>query len=222
MRRRASPVTLVLACAGSVPLARGTTVITFEGFTTNNVDISSITGYGDNVGSDSADYTVSLGMGGEFGTPDLQIDWIEGWDTYTGWDGRGSVGQIDYNAVSNPIVLMIDPSDITAGRVIGFDLDVWSGGTPAQIDWSVTGPISGTLASGSWTRATAGRDTIVLPGVGAIGQVGESLSVNFLHVAGLPSYLAIDNFIFDQVPEPSAPLLGGLALGAAALRRRRK
>ncbi|MGI8604907.1 MAG: PEP-CTERM sorting domain-containing protein [Verrucomicrobiales bacterium] len=223
MKRRASSVTVALACAGSMPVARATTVITFEGFSANNTDIALIVGYGDNVNGDTPDYTTSLGMGGEFGTPDLQVDWLDlGWDTYTGWDGRGSVAQTDYNGVPNPIVLVVDPTDTTAARIIGYDLDVWTGGTPAQIDWSVTGPDSGILANGSWIRAAAGRDTITMPGGGVIGQVGESLSVNFLSVAGLASYLAMDNFIFDQVPEPSVALLGGMALGAAALRRRRQ
>jgi PEP-CTERM motif len=221
MKRGASSFTLVLAWAGSVSLGRGTTIITFGGFPTDNVDIGSISGYGDNVGSDSSDYTVSLGAGGEFGTPDLLIEWLDlGWDTYTLWDGRGNVAQTDYNGVPNPIVLVVTPTSTTAARIIGFDLDLWTGGGPAQIDWSVTGPSSGTLASGSWSRADSGRDTIVI--AGATGQFGEPVSVNFLRISGLPSYLAMDNFIFDQVPEPSAALLGGMALGAATLRRRRK
>ena len=222
-KRRASTVTLAFACVGSIPAARAATLITFGGFAADNTDINTIAGYGDNVGANSADYTVSPGMRGVIGTPDLTLDWVgPRWDSYTAWDGRGNVGQTDYGAGSNPIVLLIDPGNTTAARVVGFDLDVWAGGEPAQIDWSVTGPSSGTLASGTWSRALAGRDAILLPGAGAVGQPGETLSVNFFRVSGLVSYLAMDNFVFDQIPEPSALLLGGVALGAAALRRRRK
>jgi PEP-CTERM motif len=219
--RRASTVTLAFACVGSISEGRGATLITFGGLAAENTDISTIAGYGDNVGADSPDFTVSPGMQGVIGTPDLTLDWASlGWDTYTGWDGRGNVAQADYND-SNPIVLLIDPSPPTAARVVGFDLDVWAGGEPAQIDWSVTGPLSGTMASGTWSRTAGGRDTILLPGAGAIGGLDETLSVTLSRVSGLASYLAMDNFIFDQVPEPSAALLGSIGLGAAALRRRR-
>jgi MYXO-CTERM domain-containing protein len=43
--------------------------------------------------------------------------------------------------------------------------------------------------------------------------------------SGRPSYFALDNLTFDQVPEPSTLALGVLpavALGAAAMRRRRR
>jgi hypothetical protein len=221
--RRASTVTLAFACVGSIPAARATTLITFGGFSADNIDINTIAGYGDNISANSADFTVSAGITGVIGTPDITLDWVGfRWDSYTAWDGRGNVGQSDYTGGSNPIVLLLDPGNSSAARVVGFDLDVWAGGEPAQINWSVTGPSSGTLVSGTWTRASAGRDSILLPGAGAVGQLGETLSVNFEQVSGLPSYLAMDNFTFDQVPEPSAPLLGGIALGAAALRRRRK
>jgi hypothetical protein len=41
-------------------------------------------------------------------------------------------------------------------------------------------------------------------------------------VSGLPSYIALDNLTFQQVPEPSTIALGLLGLGALALRRLRK
>jgi MYXO-CTERM domain-containing protein len=70
----------------------------------------------------------------------------------------------------------------------------------------------------------AGGRSAISPNI--TGLPGESLSLIFTLNSGLPSYFALDNLTFDQiaVPEPSAIALGALgavALGAAAMRRRR-
>ena len=90
-----------------------------------------------------------------------------------------------------------------------------------SIDWEISGAGSGILASGTWTRSTAGRDTIT-PNV--FGGDGETLTMKFTRTSGTGSYVAVDNLVLDQVtvPEPSSTALLGLGLGAMALRRKRK
>jgi hypothetical protein len=208
---------------GAVASARAETVITFEGFTGNNTDINSIPGYGDNVSANSADYTVYAGRTGIIGTPDIDLDWVGiGWDTYIDWDGRGSVAQTDFGD-GNLLSIMFMPSAISAVRVVSFQLDEWAGGGAGSIDWSLDGPISGRLAFGNWTMTDAGGRSGLFPDV--TGAVGENISLNFKLAGGDPYYLALDNLTFDQVPEPSTWALGALgavALGAAAMRRRRR
>jgi hypothetical protein len=229
---RLSPTDLMrLAVCGSVSLgiahnAPADTLITFGGFTSDNTRLDTIIGYGDNVSANSADYTVSLGLGGVVGTPDITLDWLGNeWDTYTSWNGRGNVAQSDFTGGVN-LSILFTPSASAAVRLVSYDLDEWAGGGAGTINWYVSGPISGTLAGGSWSMTDAGGRTQVKTPV--TGLPGESLSLNLTLVAGAPSYFALDNLTFDQVvpvPEPSALALGALgaaALGAAAMRRRRR
>ena len=165
--------------------------------------------------------TVAAGVLG-LGTPDISpwTGWAGGWDTYTAWDGRGNVAQTDYNAGATQSILFTPAAGIGV-KLQSFDLDAFAGAGASSINWTVTGPGSGTLASGNWTKTTAGgRDVITLPAA-AVGQPGEAVTLSFTRVSGGSSYFAIDNLTFDQVPEPSSTMLGGLALGAAAMRRRR-
>jgi hypothetical protein len=115
----------------------------------------------------------------------------------------------------------------TAGfgvRLASFDLDEWQGGGDGNITWSVTGATSGALASGNFAMANTGGRKTVSPGVS--GQLGEVLTLSLQLNTGGPSYFALDNLTFAQVPEPSALALGALgavgALGAAAMRRRKR
>jgi hypothetical protein len=217
-----------LAALGSAGLglvcgARADSVITFQGFTENNVSISSLPGYGDNISLNTPDYIATLGLGGIRGTPDITLDWLGQWDTYTGWDGRGSVGQTDFNGGS-PISIVFTPTAGFGVRLASFDLDEWNGGGDGNIAWSITGATSGELATGSWTMVPTGGRKTISPGVS--GQVGEAVTLSLQLNSGAPSYLALDNLTFAQVPEPSALALGALgamgALGAAAMRRRKR
>ena len=203
---------------GLVCGAKADTTITFGGFTTDNLSIGGILGYGDNVNASSLDYTVS-----GLGTPDITLDWVGTWDTYTSWDGRGNVGQSDFNGGPN-VSILFTPSAAFAVRLGSFHLDEWAGGGDASVTWSITGLNSGSLASGVWTMSNAGGRTLITPGIS--GQLGEGLILNLQLNSGSPSYLALDNLTFAQVPEPSTLALGALgaatALGAAAMRRRRR
>jgi hypothetical protein len=66
----------------------------------------------------------------------------------------------------------------------------------------------------------AGGRSLISPNV--VGLLGDALTLNLTLLTGEPSYFAVDNLTFDQVPEPSAlALVFPGALGAAAMRRRR-
>lgn len=200
--------------------ATGTTLITFEGFQADNLSIAGLPDYGDNVSASSADYTVSAGLSGVVGTPDITLDWIGQWDTYTNWDAvRGSVAQSDFNG-GQIVSIFFNPSPISAVRLVSFELDEWSGGGAGSITWDVSRPAGGVVATGTFTMSNAGGRSLISPNV--IGALGETLTLNLTLNSGLPSYFALDNLTMDQVPEPSALALGAAVLGAATMRRRRQ
>lgn len=220
--------TLGLGAAGD---SLAETVITFGGFSGNNIDINTIPGFGDNISANSADWEIRAGRIGIVGTPGITLDWLgaalpapnrSGWDTYTAWDGRGNVAQTDFN-VGPALSLLFAPSADSAVRLISFELDEWAGGGAGSIAWSLSGTVSGLMASGNWTMSEPGGRDGIFPDKS--GLVGENLILSFSLNSGLPSYFALDNLAFDQVPEPSTCALGALgavALGAAAMRRRRR
>jgi hypothetical protein len=234
MKRQKFPVIKPLALAVTgVFLGRGahaTTEITFGGFSANNVDISTMVGYGSNVGASSSDYNVSVGAMGILGTPGIGLTWGTGYQSYTAWDGRGNVGQIDYN-LADPIELLFTPTAESGVLVSSFVLDEWAGGGDASVSWSLFDSV-GTLASGVWNnRNTAndpldlgGRDTILTGLTPANINVGLPVTLRLTRNSGAVSYLALDNLTFDQVPEPGVVSLGllGAGLGAMAMRRRKQ
>jgi len=233
MKRNAKPAALRAVGLGVVglsalPSANATTQITFGSFTNANTDISTLAGYGDNVSANNADYTVSPGATGITGTPDINLTWGLGYQTYTAWDGRGNVGQLDFNngvvaGSSTNISLTFTPTAGMGVLINSFQLDEYALGEIMNINWDVFDNI-GTLASGNWTRSTGGRDTILTGLNQGNIRLGEAVTLRFSITSGLPSYVALDNLTFDQVPEPSTVALGalGLGLGALAMRRRRK
>jgi len=226
--QRSKADVLKLAALGSAGLglvcgAQADSIITFEGFTADNTSINSIPSFGDNISVTTPDYIATPGLGGILGTPDIFLEWVGQWDTYTSWDGRGAVGQSDFNGGSILSIVFV-PTAASAVRIGAFDLDEWAGGGDGSISWSVAGFTSGLLASGNWTMGNTGGRTTITPGVS--GQLGEALTLNLQLNGGAPSYFALDNLAFAQVPEPSAIGLGVLAaagaLGAAAMRRRKR
>lgn len=162
-------------------------------------------------------------------TVEATLAWDTTWDQYADWDGRGDVYQIDERTAS---ILFTPAAANIRLRIDRFQLDEWAGGGDTSSLWSVTGSVSGLLASGNWTPFNSANDPNDLGGrtdisPAALGIAGESLTLAFDHNAGGSiSYLAMDNLTFSSivVPEPlssslAVTCLGGL--GALAMRRRR-
>jgi MYXO-CTERM domain-containing protein len=217
--RRAGAVTILAAAQASAA-----TVITADGTPwTDNTAISSFSGFGSNVTTTgNGHYTISPGLTGVVGTPDITLNFQDigtggqGWDEYTKWDGRGNVIQMESS--TNTQTLTFTPSATQAVLLTSAAFDEWSGGGNLTVNWTVTGAISGTISSGTWTRSTGGRDIV---NFAATGALGEALSLNMTRTSGSSSYFAVDNLTFDQVPEASSMLLGAAGLGALAMRRKR-
>lgn len=232
-RQKLSVIKPFALAATGVFLGRGayaTTEITFGSFTNNNTSISTIVGYGSNVGASSSDYNVSVGATGVLGTPGIGLTWGTGYQTYTLWDGRGNVAQTDYNA-ANPIDLLFTPTAGSGALVSSFVLDEFAGGGDTSVSWSLFDSV-GTLASGLWNNRNTvndpldlgGRDTIFTGLTLANVNTDLPVTLRLTRNSGFPSYLALDNLTFDQVPEPSVVTLGllGAGLGAMAMRRRKQ
>ncbi len=196
-------------------------------------------------GEESLDFVTGLGNGGgipdAYGdnlatTPNIDLTWnsgtdetfADGWDSYASWDGRGEVGQTDYNQQASMSVFLTPDAGFGA-YVAAFDLDEFVGGGDSVVDWSVLS--DGTsLFSGTWNDFSdavggdGGRSTVVTGMTSADAVFGE-VEVQFTLVSGAPSYQAMDNFVFGQVavPEPgSLSLLAIAGIGALSMRRRKQ
>lgn len=176
------------------------------------------------------------------GTPDIALVWsptgavnvstTNGWQIYHGWPSGGDVYQLDapgsgYTGVTNFNIAFTPSSGSIAVLLTSLTLNDWTGpSTPAlqntTLDWIVTGSVSGVLGSATGVVVTNGTTQNLNLGFQGVG--GETLTLTLRPTGGAGSYFAIDNLSFDQVtvPEPSGVILGGIGLGALALRRRRK
>lgn len=231
------PILGLVVCAASNSFGR--TVITNNGFTQNNQlipnTIGGVSTYGSNasISNTSTNWTITPGVSGVTGTPDIGLVWDIGiFETYLNWDGRGNVVQLDSHTVgSSPIFnITFVPSDSVAVSLESFDLDAWSG-TPGGIDvvanWSLTNlDGSEVYSSGVFTKpgVSGGRSTF---NTNYTGAIGESLVLRIDQIQGDGAYLAFDNLTYDQisaVPEPStmAFLMIGLALAVSIVGRRRQ
>jgi hypothetical protein len=207
--------------AAALPTVHATTQFTFDGFGTNNIGIATLPDFGDNVTTASTNYVVSLGIEAVMGTPGITTEWGIGYETYANWDGRSGVAQLDFGAAPT-IDLTLTPAAPFGVLLTSFDLDEWGGGGDVSVTWSVTGATQGILATGTWTHGEpGGRDTIFTGLTESSSIAGEAITLRFTLNSGAPSYVALDNLVFDQVPEPAVLGLGVLGLGALALRRRK-
>jgi hypothetical protein len=202
------------------------TLLTLEGLPHNTTIPAT---FADFASADSTGLVVSAGIDGFVGTPNVDIGWSgigHVLDSYQNWDGRGGVLQTDFNGTGGTQTIDIPfiPASSSFGILItSFELDLYTGGGPAQVDWSILAGAT-TIASNTWTRATGGRDLIMtgITAAQARSFAGETITLRLLKSSGLGSYFAVDNLAFDQVvPEPSVATAAMMGLGAMAMRRRR-
>ena len=146
-------------------------------------------------------------------TPAIILNWAGNWDQYKNWDGRSDAYQIENSSVSSPIEIVLTPYNGYAVKLVSFDLDEWVGGGDTILIWTISGGISGILASGTWDHfsmandpADVGGRSRTLPNV--TGANGEALTLSFSQTRGSGTYLAMDNLTFDQilpVPDTTPP-----------------
>lgn len=156
------------------------------------------------------------------GTPNITLAWDEAWDSYSGWpkDPGDGVYQHD-NGAGVPHTILFSPDSGWNVSLVGLDVNVWAGGGPTDLDWSVTGSVSGELGSGTFNSP---NDSVINYPLEINGVGGENLTLSLIQQTGSSSYLAIDNLTFDQVaiPETSSIAFAALGIGAAGMRRRRR
>jgi hypothetical protein len=223
---RTSPTSIILPLTLVSAPTFAATVLTMEGLP-HNADVP-VT-FADFASANSTGFVVSSGIDGITGTPNIDIAWAginHVLDSYQNWDGRGTVLQTDFNATGGTLTIDIPfiPDSASFGILIStFELDLYSGGGPAQVNWSILAGNT-TIASNNWTRATGGRDLIDTGITAAQARLyaGETITLRLVKASGLGSYFAVDNLAFDQVvPEPSVAAAAMMGLGAMAMRRRR-
>lgn len=209
-------------------------VIHNNGFDADNDPLPGGQSYGSNAAADADNWTVSVGEWGITGAPDIVLFWDGesggnsgyGLDTYTNWNGRGNVVQLDHgsdgpNPPATPFSFITFTPTATAGvNIKAFDLDAWAGGGDISVDWAILDNSSNVLADGTWSRDNSGgRDTI---SPDFRGNLGQELVLRFHQTSGDGTYLALDNLTFAQIPEPSSAVVLASGFAVLAMRRRRK
>lgn len=227
MKNNRSLLTLAILL-GAASLGHAT-VIGFGQLGGNNTTVPS--GLGSNATADGNGFVVTNGA-----TPNISLTWDGGWDIHTSaffadienqtvgggaWDNEGSIpriGQLDFG--THTIVLSADPGYALVLNSFDFGHTAETAGTT---EWNLSLTDSG--LNEVWQQTvnfTNGQVVTVTPNF--TGALGESYTLTFNRTAesyGSNGRHGLDNLSFNQVPEPGAVGLLGLA-GAAALLRRRK
>lgn len=196
---------LIAVAAPAISNAQSTLVFDDSGLG-NNANLPG-TGYGDNL----------------VGTPNVTLSWSAGWQNYFNWDGRTTVGQLDYNVAASSVIDLTFNAEAGFGvYVSSFDLDTWTGGGDTRIDWELLDGLN-SIDSGVYLQPSGSGRTTITTNMDSSNAVFGSLVLRLTRVSGLPNYQAADNITFAQVPEPSSAAFLLAGVGAiASMRRRRK
>ncbi len=175
--------------SGNHSVVQADVTLDFTGLAGNGTGIPDT--YGDNLaGAPNIDVT--------WNSPDDQST-ADGWDSYNSWDGRGEVGQCDFNQV-NPMTITLTPDSGFGAFVTSFFLDEFVGGGDSIIQWN----LPGTGFSGTWDEfgdamGGDGGRTLITTGMTAGDAVAGPLVLELTLDSGFGSYQALDNLTFGQV-----------------------
>lgn len=168
------PFLLILAFflgALPVPTLHAETLIHNDGFTGSNADLPGPSEgwryYGSHTASSDGNRTATQGAWGVTGTPDITLHWTTGnFDTYTNWNGRGNVIQLDSsNGGTRNFAITFISTSSTGVRISSFELDAYSGGSvpTKKVTWWITDENGQTLhPGGNWERSS-GRGAPISP-----------------------------------------------------------
>jgi hypothetical protein len=226
MKTNRTLLPLALLCAA--PLAHAT-VIGFGNLGGSNSTVPAA--LGSDATADGNGFVVTNGT-----TPNIGLTWDANWDIHTSnffapienltagggaWDNEGSIpriGQLDLG--THTIVFAADAGFGLVLNSFDFGHTAETAGTTA---WDVT--LSDSLSTIVWSQSVTfvnGNAITLTPNY--TGALGESYTLRFNRTSetyGSNGRHALDNLSFNQVPEPGAAALLGLA-GLTTLLRRRK
>lgn len=228
------PFASLLAAALSLAAARGATVITFAGGTTNNEILST---FGDNVPDAGGVAGTNVTSGS--GTPDIDLTWSASgsgsnvrWEYYTDSVWTGGVAQLNSAAVGNIYSVKFAPQAGFAVRIDSFNFFSYYASSSAatatngqfSFDWAVVRDADGVSVTSGTTGLFTGGTASPAIVIGYTPTDSGSYTLKLTRTGGLGdnANIAVDNITFSQiaVPEPGAALLGVLG-GVLLLRRRR-
>lgn len=232
-KRTLLPLALLL---GSTSFAHAT-VLGFGQIGGSNFSIEvSLPTYGSNATADSNGVSVANGT-----TPNITLTWGNDWDVHTSgqfntlenltagggnWDngnsaGTGTGAQIGQLDTGNQFITFA--ADAGYALVLNsFDFG-HTAETPGTTVWDVT--LTNSLAAVVWSQSvTFVNGSAITLSPNFTGTLGESYTLRFNRTSstyGSDGRHGLDNLSFNQVPEPGAAGLLGLA-GLTLLLRRRK
>ncbi len=143
-------------------------------------------------------------------TPHIALTWTptgggnnsnNQWELYNNWPNGGTGGMV-YQMDSSPDdaykthSIIFTPESRYNVRVNNIKINVWSGGGNSNVNWTLTGTVSGLLGSGIFAtpNGTAVTHQINLEGFGS-----ETITLALDQSSGKGTYIAIDDLSFSEI-----------------------
>jgi len=146
-------------------------------------------------------------------TPHIGLTWAptggelnarDQWEQYRNWPGGGTNGEVYQLDGAVEHTITFTPETGYAVILASLDLNIWSGGGDTNVQWAVTGSMTGLLGSGTFFTPDG---AIVTHSINISGNRSEILTLSLLPTSGHDAYIAMDNLTFFEahtslVPDP--------------------